>query len=275
MQDSLTCVYWLVKSLMTWWQLLHHNVFLCRGSSDVSSQPLCWALKHMAPGLMALWYQTSPSSVTGEHDPKSPQPPGQLDSRHRAVWPPLPYEVFICHFVCVLHREEVWALFWWTYSSQTKAPGETKEGTEGELKPQTTKLQGGEGGSQRQMLLHNMFGMYCTPCPHCHTHATIQPKNACLSTVTEVGPWESDTLQASVFTLVLVLLRSVKWSGPRPHSLWKQSRRAGSGTSMPRLNPGHQLLNCDHRLVTSLAYPSPVCTVGILIVPTLLPSTVE
>lgn len=57
------------------------------GSSDVSSQQLCWAKKHMASGLTALmvWVRTCPKSVVGVHDAKSPQPPGQLGSRYKAA----------------------------------------------------------------------------------------------------------------------------------------------------------------------------------------------
>lgn len=39
-RGSLTSVYWLVKSLTTWWELSYHDVSLCI-RSDVSSQQLC------------------------------------------------------------------------------------------------------------------------------------------------------------------------------------------------------------------------------------------
>lgn len=88
MQDSLICAYSPVKLLTTWWELLPRNVFLCTrsGSSDASSQQLCWVQKCMAPSLTALMvrYRTSPNAVR-VHNPK---PTRQLSSRHRAASPP-------------------------------------------------------------------------------------------------------------------------------------------------------------------------------------------
>lgn len=78
----------------------------------------------------------------------------------------------------------------------------------------------------------------CTPLPvttafpHPHTHTHHNPTKECLGTAFwQWLKWDPKTLwphtcfhfQASYFTLVLVLLSSVRKSGPRPRSTWKRS----------------------------------------------------